>query len=315
MSRPTDLRLNGTSDRETNMPPIPQRRDFSPMASRPFGGECVEALSLDYYYGKIENSQVEELLRPYMDARGTFILRDSNTEPGVITISVVDNPRHIYHFKVNWTSGLYEVTEKLRFRSLGDLVKFFNINDVPSRNTSQLKLLTPISRSSRRSPPNSPPTELRSPTRPPRPPRTISPQASWEQSTADSFINLRGPMPIPKPGTEPIYIDNDHVYCRAEDLKKSKVDEIMELCKLSDQKFKKCTCGLYMEQSILVEDWMMHIDRPTENQTGSGRVFFVNSVSNLTLWELPDRVMFLLSQQQPEKYRFVQKLLQEGGNL
>ena len=152
-------------------------------------------------------------------------------------------------------------------------------------------------------------TKVSSPFRQYPPPRSNSVSATGS-SILPHFLDSRDPVPIPEPGREPVYISNDHIYCRAEDLTRSKIEELKKICKISDLRYKKCTCGLYMEQSQLVDDWMMHIDRQTnDDQTCSERLFFVNSATKVTTWELPDRAMCTLKIQQPDKYNFVQELL------
>ncbi len=319
MARPNDLDLR-ENNIDVGMPPIVPVRSQA-AANRIFGaiggrGILDEAHKYEFYFGKIPNHQVEDLLKPHMERRGAFLLRDSNTEEGMLTISVVDNPKHIYHFKVKCGSYLFEVTDNLKFRNLEALLHHFQINEVPGRDTTQLRLLYPVNRPSRRGsrspPPMSPPEMLLSPQRVSEQFRSFRSELVSPRQPR-SFLDSRDPAPIPEPGREPVYFSNDHIYCRAEDLTRSKLDDLMQLCKISDLKYKKCTCGLYMDESVLVDDWMMHIDRQSsDDNTGTGRLFFVNSQTNETTWRLPESTMALLERLHPVKYSHVLKLLGGG---
>ncbi|XP_033647329.1 uncharacterized protein LOC117306877 [Asterias rubens] len=318
MARPSDLVLR-ESNNSVSMPPIVPVR--SPVvanrmhrgASGGGRGKLDEARNYEFYFGKIPNNQVEELLKPHMEKRGAFLLRDSNTEEGMLTISVVDNPKHIYHFKVKCTSTLIEVTDKLKFHTLKALLDYFQINEVPGRDTSQLKLIYPVNGHSRRrsaSPPLSPFQKAQSPKQTLDQVRPASYRQSVSPRQPRDFLDSRNPVPIPEPGREPVYFSNDHIYCRAEDLTRSKLEDLKKLCELSDLSNKKCTCGLYMDESVLVDDWMMHIDKQSsDDHAGSGRLFFVNTLTNETTWRLPDSTMASLERLHPDKYTHVLQLL------
>ncbi|XP_072175653.1 uncharacterized protein [Diadema setosum] len=126
-------------------------------------------------------------------------------------------------------------------------------------------------------------------------------------SSGAHAIDHRPPMPIPRPPPEP---GRGHIYSEADDPDLDRIRTVLELCRQSDMMYtsrKKCTCGLYLEESTLASGWMMHIDNePGKTQ---GRIFFLDTKTNRTTWMLPDDVEAELKSKFPVKWEFVEKQL------
>ncbi|XP_054750939.2 uncharacterized protein LOC129256798 isoform X1 [Lytechinus pictus] len=129
-------------------------------------------------------------------------------------------------------------------------------------------------------------------------------------SSSTNEIDSRPPMPIPRPGSE---YSRGHDYSEADHPDLDRIKMVLELCRQSDlihASHKKCTCGLYLEESILVQGWMMHVDNePGKTQ---GRIFFLDTKTNTTTWSLPEDIKNELKSQCPVKWQFVKKQLAES---
>lgn len=217
----------------------------------------MEANQLKFYHGSMKEKEVERLFRPYMDKRGAFILRNSNSENNALTISVVDNKTHIYHFRVtHLPDGKYVVGGSRHFDSIQKIMDHFHQQSVPGHENSRLLLSHPIER-----------------------------KPSSKEPSSD--IMDRPPMPTPR---DPIYNSNKHYYSAPEE--RDHLDTVLARCKEADEYFekrsKKCSCGLYMWESELVQGWMMH--RDTEGPDAQGQIFFLDTKTNNSAWDLPPHV-------------------------
>lgn len=126
-------------------------------------------------------------------------------------------------------------------------------------------------------------------------------------SSSTVKIDFRPPMPIPRPASE---YSRGHDYSEADHPDLDRIKMVLELCRQSDvihASRKKCTCGLYLEESILVQGWMMHVDNePGKTQ---GRIFFLDTKANTTTWSLPEDIATELKSHCPVKWEFVKKQL------
>ena len=123
----------------------------------------------------------------------------------------------------------------------------------------------------------------------------------------------RPPMPIPR--VEPIYEPRHHhynLYATPDDPDRDRFYQIKALCQQVDDEIakqsKKCTCGLYLYQSTLVDDWMMH--RDIEETPTKGKIFFVNTATNEATWQLPNPIRKKMEQKEPDKWRIINAVLQ-----
>ncbi|KAF6772885.1 hypothetical protein AHF37_08306 [Paragonimus kellicotti] len=80
-------------------------------------------LELDkkWYHGSIQRSYAEYLLNSGIT--GSFLVRESESKPGQLTISVRYEGR-IYHYRINRDeNGMYYVTQSTKFFSVSDLIQ------------------------------------------------------------------------------------------------------------------------------------------------------------------------------------------------
>lgn len=230
-------------------PPAPKK-----MATNPHMMMMMEADQLDYYHGSMREKEVERLFRPFMDKRGAYILRNSNSENNALTISVVDNKTHIYHFRVtHLPDGKYGVGGSHHFDSIQKIMDHFHKKSVPGHENSHLLLSHPIER----------------------------------KHIPKEVVEERPPMPTPR---DPIYNSNKHYYSDPQE--RDHLDTVLARCKEADdyfeQRSKKCSCGLYMWESDLVRGWMMH--RDTEGPDAQGQIFFLDTNTNNSAWDLPPNI-------------------------
>lgn len=250
------------------------------MASNAHVMMTLEAEQLAFYHGSMREKEVERLFRPFMSKRGAYILRKSNSEENALTISVVDNRTHIYHFRVSHLpDGRYVVGGSQYFDTIQKIMDHFKKKSVPGHEDSRLTLKHPIQRKT---------------------PNTLDP------------LLTRPPMPAPR--HEPIYNSDKHYYSAPEE--KDHLEVVLEMCKEADEYFqkrcKKCSCGLYMWESELVQGWMMH--RDTEGPDAQGQIFFLDTKTNNSAWNLPPEVERELKRQSPEKWENMKRLQNEASS-
>ncbi|XP_072026273.1 uncharacterized protein [Amphiura filiformis] len=312
-----------------------------------------EAGKVDFYHGILNNKEVEKILRPHLQIKGSYLLRKSNRNPGALTFSVVHTKKHIYHFNVFFAKGKFTVTESLAFLTLGELITHFETNEIPGDGTPGLFLQHPISKPSKTLPvkpersPNtlSPNSKSLTPSSSPRINRTQSPKPSPMNSpvvqrrvpdakfdfpvipVSEARQNAAAPVPVsapadpgnrppmPIPRVEPIYDSTQHkygIYAVPDDPDRDRFYDIRDLCARADEEIakqaKKCTCGLYLFESTLVDNWMMH--RDIENTATKGKIFFVNTVTNEATWQLPERIRRIMEETQAEKWKKIKALIQ-----
>ena len=146
------------------------------------------------------------------------------------------------------------------------------------------------------------------------PPISDSRQGSAEPSIPPSVDPAnRPPMPIPRE-PEPIYDSTHHkygIYAVPDDPDRDRFYDIRDLCRRADveiaKQSKKCTCGLYLYESTLVDNWMMH--RDIENTPTKGKIFFVNTATNEATWQLPDLIKRKMELTDPEKWKRIKSVL------
>ncbi|XP_040583667.1 tyrosine-protein kinase Src64B [Lepeophtheirus salmonis] len=85
--------------------------------------------SEEWYFGKISRREAEEYLMSHTNARGTFLLRESEQNPGGFALSIKDwdqeRSYHVKHYKIKPLDngrGFF-ITTRQTFNSLQDLVK------------------------------------------------------------------------------------------------------------------------------------------------------------------------------------------------
>ncbi len=233
---------------------------------------------------------------------------------------------------------MYTVTDQLSFPTLLQLITHFEKQEIPGDGTLGLYLQNPISKQSSN---KQAPIDLLSPKKaanrpspraspkstPPASPRqqrkaldntlfNAAPVKDLRQQNADiSDVpdpGNRPPMPIPR---DPIYDSTQHkygIYAIPDDPDRDRFYDIRDLCKRADDEIakqaKKCTCGLYLSESTLVDNWMMH--RDIENTATKGKIFFVNTVTNEATWQLPESVKRKMEETQADKWKKIKALLQ-----
>ena len=144
-----------------------------------------------------------------------------------------------------------------------------------------------------------------------------SPVSESRQGSAESIPSVdpanRPPMPIPRE-PEPIYDSTHHkygIYAVPDDPDRDRFYDIRDLCRRADveiaKQSKKCTCGLYLYESTLVDNWMMH--RDIENTPTKGKIFFVNTATNEATWQLPDLIKRKMELTDPEKWKRIKSVL------
>ena len=105
----------------------------------------------EWYFGKISRRTAEEYLMGHINARGTFLIRESEQNPGGFALSIKDweNDRsyHIKHYKIKPLDNNrgYYITTRQTFQTLPDLVKSYQTtageSDRPQENlTTHLML-------------------------------------------------------------------------------------------------------------------------------------------------------------------------------
>ncbi|XP_033108945.1 uncharacterized protein LOC117110360 [Anneissia japonica] len=286
-------------------PPSPERQDFASRIHRERGEafrefrnrrqmNCLEDLrTMNFYYDKVKEDELQDIMNPHIYATGRYILRKSNSNPDAFTISVVHTKSHIYHFKVLPQSNMYEVTKDLRFRTIHEILEYFKNNNIPGSKIQNLKLTYPISK---RTKPRSVGDR----------PLNMTPPVIPRRASDPDLIRIRDRLPTPPPTDQ-----EEHKYTVVDSTEEDKLEMILQLCKEQDlfqqQMRKRCLCGLYYDESILIHDWMMH-----RMINGNGKIFFVNERTKDTFWKLPDEIQTDLKNYYPNRYKNFLRLQDEN---
>lgn len=270
------------------------------MSARPSIFEYAEALP--FFHGRLTNTEEDRIFKYYLDKRGAFLLRKSNSQPDTLVISIVVDCKNIFHIKVEQKHGKICILQSdAVFPSLAYLIEYFHINPFPGTKHKELYLTKAISASK-----FSPGPAAAAP-----PLGGRAPPLSSEEKTPS--IDERPPMPLPS-SQNPIYAEYRHLYSRVEKTESDQLDLILRLCEEVDIELQnvgrlKCSCGLYMEESKLIDDWMMH--RDTEGEATRGRIFFLDTKTNQSTWKLPQEVEMEIKRNHPEKWKLLCRLLKE----
>ncbi|XP_041350884.1 cytoplasmic protein NCK1-like [Gigantopelta aegis] len=95
----------------------------------------------DWYYGKINRQQCEELLSKHAED-GDFIIRDSESTAGHYTV-VLKAPNRNKHFRVNVTDGVYGIGQQ-KFTSMEDLIEHYQKHPIFKQDSEKLYLIKPF---------------------------------------------------------------------------------------------------------------------------------------------------------------------------
>ncbi|XP_071961566.1 uncharacterized protein [Antedon mediterranea] len=253
--------------------------------------------TINCYYDIVEYSELVKMMNPHIHQTGAYLIRRSNSSPYALTISVVHTRLNIYHFKVMPQNDRYEVTKNLRFPTIQEVIDYFMDHDIPGSQITDLKLTMPIDKPKIVRTARS--VELQMKRRVPRMRRVSEPDPIAVQQPLP--IEARPPLPTP-PVDDPVYqeVTDNH------DVSKF----VMDMCAIQDQQQRrqKCKCGLYYDESLLIDNWMMHRSMASENL---GRLFFVNDLSQKAMWTLPQQVQSKLKRVDPSRYLIFQRLQRE----
>ena len=91
--------------------------------------------SEEWYFGKISRRTAEEYLMGHINARGTFLIRESDQNPGGFALSIKDweqdRSYHIKHYKIKPLDNNrgYYITTRQTFQTLPDLVKSYQAGE------------------------------------------------------------------------------------------------------------------------------------------------------------------------------------------
>src|SRR4051812_37132827 len=76
----------------------------SPIECCRMSGKVIENLSTSWFFGKISRREAEKFLMSEENPRGTFLLRNSEQNPGAFSLSVKDweqdKSYHVKHYKI-----------------------------------------------------------------------------------------------------------------------------------------------------------------------------------------------------------------------
>ena len=84
--------------------------------------------SEEWFFGQISRREAEDLLMVHTNTRGTFLIRESEQNPGGFALSIKDYDQerlyHVKHYKIKPLDNNrgYFITTRQTFPTLGDLV-------------------------------------------------------------------------------------------------------------------------------------------------------------------------------------------------
>ena len=84
--------------------------------------------SEEWFFGQISRREAEDLLMAHTNARGTFLIRESEQNPGGFALSIKDYDQerlyHVKHYKIKPLDNNrgYFITTRQTFATLADLV-------------------------------------------------------------------------------------------------------------------------------------------------------------------------------------------------
>ena len=114
-------------------------------------------------------------------------------------------------------------------------------------------------------------------------------------------LDIENRPPCPLPSSTHQDITNPANYETVRDEEQSRLPELLELLRASDQGTEKCECGLGMEESELPGGWSMHISHDDKTR---GRLFFMGPRGE-TSWNLPLEVSLTLCADEQDRIRLV----------
>lgn len=269
--------------------------------------------------------QVKQVLTPYSKEEGWFLLRNSISKPGVLTISVVHSSG-IKHFNVERTPTTFYLKD-IQFTTLDQLVRYYSHTDVPNKELiGGVQLKFPIPRAAapylslfdddyRRS--GSPdvylhPEEKRvdSNLRPqPQPPcRSTSPGHGIPRNKTmpsthprPATFDVQQPQPlgvVRRSQTFACKVDEGG-YSQIDNLDRPNAHQMMRQMQQQDADSEQCDCGLPLEKSGLPRGWSIHLSQDEES---FGEVYFM-SPSRETSWTLPLSICLELDAEQQDFIR------------
>ncbi|XP_054752268.1 uncharacterized protein LOC129257866 [Lytechinus pictus] len=259
------------------------------------------AESLLFFHGRLTNTEEDRIFKYYLDTRGAFLLRKSNSQEDTIVISIVVDRKNIFHIKVEQRHGKVCIFQSDDvFSSLARLIEYYQRHPFPGTKHQGLYLTKAIN--ANRFTPATAGT--------PAPGERAPPLSSLPKEPS---IDERPPMPLPS-SQNPIYAEYRHLYSRVDKVESDQLGRILQLCEEVDKEIlnvgrMKCSCGLYKEESELIDGWMMH--RDTEGEATRGRIFFLDTKTNQSTWKLPQEVEMEIRKNHPDKWRMLCRLLKE----
>ncbi|XP_070814449.1 proto-oncogene tyrosine-protein kinase Src-like isoform X1 [Chaetodon trifascialis] len=103
----------------------------------------------EWYFGKITRRDSERLLLNFLNRRGTFLVRESETTKGAYCLSVLDYDNtkglNVKHYKIRkLDSGGFYITSRTQFTSLQQLVFHYRSEYSDTQKLPQFILLLPL---------------------------------------------------------------------------------------------------------------------------------------------------------------------------
>ncbi|XP_066285609.1 GRB2-related adapter protein 2-like isoform X1 [Branchiostoma lanceolatum] len=273
--------------------------------------------SLPQYHPHLQRHSVKEVMTPFVHKPGCYLIRKSESQKGVYTVSVMHTDLHVYHFKILQQGRTYGIIPDKVFPSVAAMLDYYSDHDVPGWNVRHVRLRHPICRHSEQearlisfkqeSQRNSDFSAEENPSQ-----RYMS--VPWAGSTnADGREHVKiSPLQLqqvqqgrpPKP--PPDYVSEDH-YAVPRDVDRSQLSAWMS----PDEDVEgACSCGIPHQVSHLTHGWEVHRVHRKEDASNFGKLFFHNERTKETLWTLPSIVS---SQLTDESRRALDHLEGERG--
>ncbi|XP_077981851.1 uncharacterized protein LOC144436861 [Glandiceps talaboti] len=278
---------------------------------------------LPCYHGTLNSDEVERVMASQLHRPFSYLVRQSITSPGNLTVSVTHYNNHIYHFRVFKNDTRYYITEDRIFFNMKRFLDYYSSHSIPGQKVQDLKLVYPISREDAK-----PRLDLDAGyaqlipkfddihvATPPGGHTSCAPSRhSWKA------LSSRPPPPLPSDSSfEPsggstlksAYVDminkrrqsSKDIYSVASE-EKSMLSDLIKLLEMHERKIggrssthrQKCHCGMFVDEATLINGWMMHkSDDPETN----GQVYFARGTD--VVWDLPQDVWRELVSKSPEK--------------